>query len=246
MTFPLLIIMSITASSVVYGQKIMKLDMDLKANSTPVEAKRKGLSFISKYEFGPYRIVSGKSGWTATTSHKGFFNLETHSVSQARSSFVMVAGDRDTIKVNTSTNTQVSQIDFDEEPILNQNTNNYLDIISLTGDTTLWKMIIVFRKGTDVKNYFNAEGILTNGRERIQISQVKQWEDGSSSLFRMICGYEFILNGKSIAAVQSSRDASKKRLVWLNRNLDEKMKNVLAAASASLMIHTDSESNFGE
>lgn len=56
----LLLIMIYTSS--VYGQKIMRLDNELKANSKPMEDKRKGISSVGKYQFGPYRIVSGKAG----------------------------------------------------------------------------------------------------------------------------------------------------------------------------------------
>ncbi|MFZ0473130.1 MAG: hypothetical protein WAL94_10985, partial [Bacteroidales bacterium] len=53
--------------------------------------------------------------------------------------------------------------------------------------------------------------------------------------YMMICGYGFFLENKEIAAVQSKTN---RIFVWLHQNLDEQMKSVLAAASASLMVHT--------
>jgi hypothetical protein len=56
---------------------------------------------------------------------------------------------------------------------------------------------------------------------------------------KVICGYEFILDGRAIAAVQSSIDTFQKKYVWLRDDLDDTMKSFLAAAAASLMVHTD-------
>jgi len=226
-------------SSNAYAQKIMKLDNELKANSKPMEAKRKGISSVGKYQFGPYRIVSGKAGWTTTTSRKRLFSFETKSESKKKSSFIFVANDKDTVLVNTSTNTKVSETVISDESMLNQSNDNYIAIISPSADTVVWKMIVVFRSGPEVEGNFRAEGILTNGVTNIQIREIKQWEDDKSPVFKVICGYEFLIDNKSIAAVQSSLDTFQKKFVWLNQNLDERMKSVLAAASASLMVHTD-------
>jgi len=233
------IILMMVYSSNAYAQKIMKLDNELKANSKPMEAKRKGISSVGKYQFGPYRIVSGKAGWTTTTSRKRLFSFETKSESKKKSSFIFVANDKDTVLVNTSTNTKVSETVISDESMLNQSNDNYIAIISPSADTVVWKMIVVFRSGPEVEGNFRAEGILTNGVTNIQIREIKQWEDDKSPVFKVICGYEFLIDNKSIAAVQSSLDTFQKKFVWLNQNLDERMKSVLAAASASLMVHTD-------
>ena len=222
-----------------YGQKIMKLDNELKANSSPMEAKRKGMSSVGKYEFGPYRIVSGKAGWTATTSNKKFLSFETKSESKKKSSFVFVANSKDTIQVNTSTNTKVSETEVADWSFLNQSKDNYIAIISPRADTAIWKMVIVFLSGEAVEGNYQAKGTLSDGVTNIQIREVKQWEDGKVPVMKVICGYVFYLDDKPIAAVQSSIDSFQKKFVWLHQNLDEKMKQVLAAASASLMVHTD-------
>lgn len=60
---------------VLNGQKIMKLSNELKSSSQPAEVKRKGMSTVGKYEFGPYRIVSGKGGWGIGTSKKKMFSF---------------------------------------------------------------------------------------------------------------------------------------------------------------------------
>lgn len=235
------IIAVINSSTVVFGQTIMTLDSDLKTNSTPMEAKRKGMSSVGKYEFGPFRIVSGKGGSTVTKSHKKMLSFTTKSESSSKSSFVFVANNSDTINITTSTNNNLSETEVGNLGILNKSTDNYLATISPSADSTAWKMLVVFNMGEDVKGNFNAQGTLTNGKITIQIREVRQWEDGKTPLMNAICGYEFYLENSSIGAVQSSIDTFKKKFVWLNNNLEEQLKSVLAAASAALMVHTDSQ-----
>ena len=46
------------------AQKKIYIDELLKLNSEPMKAKRKGSESVGKYEFGSYKVVSGKLGWT--------------------------------------------------------------------------------------------------------------------------------------------------------------------------------------
>lgn len=147
--------------------------------------------------------------------------------------------DRDTIQVNTSTNTKSSETISGDFSMLNLSADNYLALITPIADTTTWKMIIVSYRGKAVEGNFSADGILTDGKQQIQIRQVKVWEDGKVPTFKPIIGYEFFIDNKSIAAVQSSLDSFQKKFVWLRQDLDESMKTILAAASASLMVYTD-------
>jgi len=112
-------------------------------------------------------------------------------------------------------------------------------LISPSYDTTVWKMVLVSRSGAEVIGKNRAEGILTNGTMNIQIKAIKQWEDGKTTTFKMICGYGFFIDNNEIAAVQSNFDLSPKKYVWLQQKLDEQMMSILAAASASLMVHAN-------
>jgi hypothetical protein len=235
MSVTLMMAFSLTAS----GQKMMKLDNELKANSKPMEVKRKGISIVGKYQFGPYKVVSGKAGWTTTKSRSKFFSLETQSESDKKSSFVFVGDDQDSVIVNTFTNIKANEIIVGDVSTLNLSNNRYVAFLSPKNDTTVWKMNLFTRSGGEVEGNYRAEGILTDGISEIQIREVKQWEDGSNAYFELINGYEFYLDNRSIAAVQASIDTFKKKIVWLHQNLDNKMKLILAAASASLIIHVD-------
>jgi len=222
-----------------YGQKIMKMEDELKSNSIPLEAKRKAFGTVGKYQFGPYRIVSGKSGWTTTKSSSKFLSSETKSESKKKSSFVFVANDKDTLQVSTSTNTKTSESTWGDISTINLSSDNYSAVFSTNSDTTVWRMIILAQKGAIVRNNFSAEGILTNGQKTIQIREVRQWADGKVPMFKLIIGYEFFMDQHSIAAVQSSPDSFQKKFVWLNKDLDEKLKSIIAAASASIMLYTE-------
>jgi hypothetical protein len=233
----LMMIYSLSSSA----QKIMKLDNQLKANSQPMEAKRKGISTIGKYQFGPYKIVSGKAGWTTSKSKSRLFSFETQTESKKKSSFVFVANDKDSVLVNTATNTTVKETSVGNWTNLNESNDNYIVLITPSNDTAEWKMIIVFKSGSEVEGNFKSDGILTDGIVNIDIRAVKQWADGEAAPFKMIIGYEFYLENQAIAAIQASIDTMKKKYVWLDQNLSEHMKLVLAAASASLLLHVDDE-----
>jgi hypothetical protein len=246
-TILIIVLMMLIVSSTISGQKIMKLDDDLKANSEPIEAKLKGISAVGKYEFSPYRIISGKAGWGTSKSSKDKFNSETYTESKSKSSFVFTVNDKDTILVNTTTSTKFNEGEskflFGDMTTLNKSIDNYVALISPLYDTTAWKMILVTKMGAEVEGKSKAEGILSNGLISVQIRAIKQWDDGKTAPFKMICGYAFILDNKEIAAVQSN-DLSAKKYVWLHKDLDGQMKSILAAASASIMIHiVDPESH---
>ena len=141
--------------------------------------------------------------------------------------------------MNTLTNIRANETVVGDMSTLNLSDNSYVAFIAPEEDTTVWQMNLFTRSGNEVEGNYHAEGILTNGKSEIQIREVKQWEDGSNAFFELITGYEFYLDNQSIGAVQASIDTFKKKVVWLHKNLDNKMKLVLAAASASLIIHVD-------
>lgn len=238
MIFIISILMTLICSSTGYGQKIMKLEDELKANSTPMEARIKGISLIGKYQFGPYRIVSGKDETATTTSGKENYGSETIAEPGYQSSFLFTVNDKDTILVNTMINADYSESEragfAGSATTLNGSFDNYTALISPYSDTTLWKMILVSTTGVEVLGNLEAEGILTNGVIDIQIREIKQWEGGKNTFSMMVCGYGFFIDDKEIAAVQKFDDVTRK-YVWLHQNLDERMKSVLAAASASIL-----------
>lgn len=241
----------------VSGQKIMMLDSTLKVNSTPMEAKRNFAGSVGRYQFGSYKIVSGKAGLTYGKSKTiktkdptvGFkldsenhflpfiklFNTDIESETNSKLSFLFVANEIDSVTINTSTNTKSKSSPVDDETSALKYYNQvYSALISAKLDTTVWKMIIVTLRGSETDINSQPEGLLTDGVKMIGIRKVKKWDNDKNAMFNI--GYEFWLDNQSIAAVQASPDTFIKRYVWLNQNLDPYMKIILSAASASILV----------
>jgi len=228
--------------SSVLAQKEMKLAESLDKNSTPMQAKPKGIGTVTKYQFGPYKIVSGKEGWTTTTANSRFFSLHTESKSKKKLSFVFVKDLKDSVLVNVSVNTDIKQMDshFAEGwSILKDSKENYMAIMSFPSDTATWRMMIANRVGSDVKGE-PFEGMLTDGNSSIQIKEVEEWNDGKKSKIIGTVGYEFYSGGSSVAAVQASPDTFQKKIVWIRSDVDTKLQLILAAASAAMMVRVES------
>ena len=223
----------------VSGQNTIKMDPDLKSNSTPLEAKRKAITTFPKYQFGPYAIVSAKAGLTfGKGSSKMRFILEdTNSEAKTKSSFVLV-GNNDTVKVNTVNKVMSSETAVGNLTAINQVNSLYMAEILVLADSSSWQLKLQTEMGPQIVGMFKTEGELTNGDLKIHIYPIKEWDTGKTDLFKMILGYELVLNEQSVAAVQSPQMTTK-RTVWIRESLDGKLKLALAAASAILMVRSD-------
>ena len=234
----LILVYTLSASA----QKMMMLDKGLKANSQPMESKHKGAKIFGSYQFGPYKIVSGKAGLITTKSKSKLLSFETNTESKRKSSFVFVANDKDSVIVNAATNTTAKETSLGNWALLNESKDNYIVLISPINDTAEWKMVVIFDLGIEVEGTFKSEGKLTDGIVNIEIRAIKQWEDGETASLKKITGYEFYLENQAIAAVQASMGFGKK-FVWIDQNLSEHMKLVLAAASSSLIVYVDEQNS---
>lgn len=227
----------------------MKLDGNLQASTEPMQAKRKGVGNVGKYQFGPYQIVSGKEGLTTTTSKSRFLSAQTESKSKKKLSFVFVRDGKDSVLVNASVNTDVRDWDWDRitTPMINgwtvlkESQENYIATFSFPSDTTTWRMLLFSRIGKDVKGEEEFVGMLTDGKTAIQIKEIKHWNDGKTAVMGVAPGYEFYSQGTSIAAVQSSLDTFQKKWVWIGVNNNANAQFILAAASAAIMVKTDGD-----
>jgi hypothetical protein len=240
-----LIVMVILVPRISFSQKkLMKVDAALVANSKPMEAKRKGISVVGKYEFGQYKIVSGKAGWTRTKSRSRMFSGVTESQSKSKLSFLFIANNRDSVQVNTIVSTDTKELDLnrgirfgnaDWGQVLQSSTEKYLATIDLASDTTSWNLALVTAMGTEVRGS-RFKGLLTSASETYEIREVIQFDDGKINAFGLILGYEFLQNGKSVAAVQASMNTFLKMYVWIDNRLDEPTQRLLAAAAATLLV----------
>jgi len=88
------------------AQHTLNIHPELKANSSPIKIKRKGISAIGKYEFDQYKLISGKVGWT-TTKRNTSFRSNTKVSSENKKSFVFVNNSKDSVIVNMATSSNV-------------------------------------------------------------------------------------------------------------------------------------------
>src|SRR6187402_129137 len=91
------------------AQKMMMLNEDLKVNSEPLPVKSRGGSML-KFDFGIYKTVSAKAGWTSTTSKSKLFSSVERSESKQKSSVIITGNGPDTATINISLNIQSEEV----------------------------------------------------------------------------------------------------------------------------------------
>jgi len=232
--------LSISSLSVM-AQKEMKLDEALVKNSTPMPAKPKGIGTVTKYQFGRYKIASGNAGVTVTTSKSGIFSAYSESKSKKKLSFVFVKDEIDSVVVNVSVNTDVSELEASFASgfsMVNASDENYSAIFTIPSDTVTWRMLIGSRVGEGVKGG-TFKGVLTDGNTIIELKEVDQYTTGKKANFGLSLGHTFTLKENSIAAVQASPDTFVKKTVWIREDIDSRLQMILAAASAAMMVRAE-------
>ena len=235
------------------AQKIMKLNDSLKASSEAISIKTKGnagMGAMFKYEFGSYKIISARAGMEKNKTYSKLFSAVEKSESKQKATLVFVSQEKDTMTIRISVNSKTTAVrEFllsfghgtvtagrEDEATVEQWSRNFVAIISQAEDTVSWKLVYLSSSATDTKK---TPGILTDNNINIEIRPVNIWDNGKSPTFYPTIGYEFFMNGVSIAAVQMSPDTFVKKLVWLKNGLDDKMKTVLAAAVAAMLNYNE-------
>ena len=235
-----------------FAQKKIKIDKDLKANSQPLAAKRKGMSSVGKYEFGVYKIISGKTGLEKGSSSSEIFGDHTKIKSSKEMSFIFTGNDRDTSIANIRV---VEKIETDDgnwfsRALLNWNDSDISEsegvfdaVFSFSSDTARWRLIAIYplsietADGTiklDTKTKFR--GMMTNGTTMIEIRQVTESEDERQSITNPVLGYQFWQDEVSMAAVQVL--PGNRMSAWIRDDLDPKLKFALANGVAALFVKT--------
>jgi hypothetical protein len=233
------------------GQTHIFLDDHFMASSVEMASKRKGIGAIGKYEFGPYRIISGKGGLTSTKSKTGLISNDTRTESKSKSSFVFTGEGMDTITANILV-TSVVQIDeqlgFAFRVLTNwsiqevtENQEVYMATYSFSSDTGVWNMVLTYpatneAEGETVINMNSPfQGILANSQTTIDIVPEYRWENGRlATIFNPVEGYIFSLQGETVAAVQVF--PYNKMFVWIKKDLPDDFKFILAAGAATIMV----------
>lgn len=236
------------------AQTYVYLEESFKETSTQMSVRRKGLSTIGKYEFGPYKIISGKAGWTTEKSKTGFISGDTRIESNSKSSFLFTGPQLDTITVNIAFSS-ITQINENYGFVfrmltkwsLQEITENevYMATISSSADTGIWSLVIAYPVEDEIA--FNADitedmiskfkGEIANPQTTIDIIPEYRWENGKpATVLKPVEGYKFVLMGETVAAVQTY--PINKRFVWLRNDLSENLKFMLAAGATTFLVRS--------
>lgn len=236
-----------------FGQTYLLLDETFKAASTPMVAKRKGFSTVGRFEFGPYKIVSGKEGWTTTKGKTGFFSGDTRTESKANISFVFTGPTNDTITSNI-TFTSVTQIDQRfgfvfrtltnwSNQVITENYEVYMGSYQSSADTSIWNLVLAYPVGEEItgkiQDYMISmfKGVLGNSQTTIDIIPEFRWENGKqATILKPLEGYLFNFQGETVAAVQSF--PTTKTFVWIKQDLPDNLKFILAAGAATMLVRS--------
>lgn len=234
-----------------FAQRFIRTDTELKANSDLWQVSRKGISAIGKYQFGPYKVVSGRAGWAKENFKRGIFSDDVKITFEQKKSFVFVSNETDTINVNSSLSV-LSEM-TDKNPLVfrklfgwhdyevKQSKETFMASFDIKNDSTAWSLVLVYPVPMqdeydmpiwDMKTEFY--GILTNGLINIEIKRVFEQENGKTSILNPIFGYEFFQDGKSIAALQDI--PIHKMFVWIRKDLDENLKLIISAGISAILI----------
>jgi hypothetical protein len=236
----------VVLATAAFAQKVMKLPAELQPVK-PMTAVPKGISTIPKYQFGPYKIASGKAGWIKSKSKgKGgfFFNdYEKESISKQKISFVFVGKQEDTVRVNAAIHSQFKTRESFGITSLQTSKNNF--IAELTTDTLVWNLAITIEEGLEVKDNYQVSGFATNGVNTILFKPVTRWVDGSKSMTDVVIGYALYMDDKPIGAVQASINTFHKKYVWLQPDLSPQLKISAAAMAACIFVMGDMKEGGG-
>jgi hypothetical protein len=243
----------ILISGITRAQKNIDISDSLKVHADMFKVKlgSQGPGKIWKMHFGEYAVVSSKMGWTTGSSKSNLFNTKVESKSTQKFSFILSNKSGDSARVSAAYNIQVRALQEIEVVAgfswgsneLLQESKNFSAYININHDTTeTWALLIHVARGRD--SLGNYDAFLTNGERKIFISPVRQGTTGNNPFKQPPAGYEFFERGQSLGALQyNSIMATYEDIVWINRELDTRMKLVLAASMTAILQAKINEQN---
>lgn len=233
----------------ILAQKNIVISDSLDANADKMNVKMgsQGMGKIWKFRFGDYAVVSSKMGWAKTSNKGNFFNTRTESKTTQKFSFVMAGITTDSARVNAADNIDVKQLQSIEvlphfslgTNELQKESNNFSAFITINNDTTdTWALLMNVIRGTEVEGNHSFEAFMTNGVRKIFLVPVTSNKNGDDKRSIPASGYELIENGQAVGALQyygGGMLGLNKNIIWIHRNLESKMKLILAAGITAVL-----------
>jgi len=227
------------------AQKSIDISDSLRIHADMYKVKlgSQGPGKIWKMHFGEYAVVSSKMGWATGSSKANLFNTKVESKSTQKFSFILSNKSADSAWVSAANNIQVKalqQIDLIDGFSWGSNellleSKNFSAYININHDTTeTWALLMHVARGRD--SLGNYDAFLTNGTRKIFISPVGQGKTSNNPFKQPPSGYEFFERDQSLGALQyNSIMAAYDDIVWISRELDTRMKLVLAASMTAIL-----------
>jgi hypothetical protein len=236
------------------AQKLMQLPNNIGQLAEPLQVKQKaGVGFI-RFEFGPYRLLNSRKGWTGKSNtiterqdvlSRLLSNVKDveQSIKEKRS-FELLRNDTDTAIINMAISTTLyySQpknniFGRHEGPATYNRGKSDLITTILLADSSDWIFSTAQLETSGVVSISEQIiGVLTNGIREIELLPVNHYADGKKAMF--VLGYVFRENGIPVAAVQFRGlplMAHKQNFVWLPKNESKEMQFVIAAVATAIM-----------
>jgi len=217
----------------------------VQADKFPVKTGNAWPWNVYNFSFGDYAIASSKAGWRSGTSKTNLLGTKSQSKSSQKFSFVLTNKTTDTVEVNAVYNCTLQELRQTElfpsfyignDELLEQRAN-FTAFISLNGDTSTTRVLyIIAISGSSVANKYDA--FLTNRERTIFLSNTSADKNTGKERVLSALGYEFVENGQSLGAVQyfgGGMLGINKKVIWMHKALDAKMKLILAAAMTAIM-----------
>ena len=231
------------------AQKDIVVSDSLNANADKMNVKMgtQGMGKIWKFRFGDYAVTTSKMGWTTTSSKSNLFNNRTESKTTQKFSFTMSGSTADVAHVNAADNIQVKELNQIEvlphfslgNNELLKESNNFTVYITINDDSTdTWALLMNVLRGTEVKGNYSYEEFMTNGTRKIFFVRTSSNKNGDDKRNIPAVGYELIENGQALGAVQfygGGMMGANKNIIWIHRDLDPKMKLLLAATMTAVL-----------
>jgi len=228
------------------AQKNIIISENLSANSEMLNVKMGVQKFgkIWNFRFGEYAVVKSKMGWTTTKSKGNFWGNKSESVTSEKFSFVLCNQKSDSAIVNAANKIEAKSLnEIELLPNFFWGSNELVkgesifsaQIVFNRDSSDIWAVFIKETAGSQTGSGFLA--FLTNGTRDIKIFPASSNNETEKRTFPAR-GYEFIENGQSLSALQylgSGALGMNKNIIWLNTNLDDRMKLILAAAMAAIL-----------
>ncbi|MEA3461200.1 MAG: hypothetical protein U9R49_04910 [Bacteroidota bacterium] len=231
------------------AQKLIQIDENLKSNSQQLKAKRKGLSSVGKYEFGPYQVISGKGGWEKTTQKSPLFSDNSSIKMSTSKSFVFTNDKADTAfaSIAVAENVEIdggSWIIRTFTPWSDAEVKNGEGIFecafSFSSGTDPWTLVAIYPVSAEVDGIYQTDdhtvfrGILSDNKTMIEIVEINVNEKGKNSFINPVLGYEFWLDEKCLAAVQVL--PANRWYIWMSFGLDPDLEFLLASAVTAMLV----------